>query len=384
MAEIVHLWELEQRREIKRLKAEIEKNPKSPELHFELGKVLLRGFYPDTRSEGIRHLEKTIRLKPDYAEAMELLFNEIMEENPVRGLRLAQKAASLYKSSGNDEKADKILNKAAMHYVYDGWEFLNEGMEKEAKKKAERALKIYPDCVDALNIYGCIYIDRFQFDEAEKVYTQALEKAIEQHGGKEKIEGLLYWGDLETRPYMRARHGLGLAYIYLGRFKEALEQFLIMLDLNPNDNQGVRFLLGDISLFMNDFEEAEKYYKKYGGENLALFIFITGKREDAIKEIKIMQKENPFIVKMLISYLDNFLASRLGREYDGNSASAFRSPYYKYLLSIVWNENAPEKMDYLTHKWFIDAYEFCKLYGPLWVKFPGAYDFLREVENAAS
>lgn len=384
MAKIIHRWELEKQRDIKKLRADVENNPKSPELHFKLGNALLRAFSQDKKKEGLWHLEKAIRLKPDFAEAIEHLSIEIMEENPARGSRLAQNAASLYKASGNTERADELLNHAATHYVYDGWELLNDGMEKEALKKAERALKIYPDCIDAINICGSVYLNRFQFKEAEKLHKQAVEKAIEQQGGEVKIKGIPYWGELDTRPYMRARHGLGLTYIYLGKFKEALEQFLIMLDLNPNDNQGVRLLLGDVCLFMNDIEQAKKYYKEYGGENYALFMFITGKRKEAINKLKAMKKENPLIVKMLIFYLDNFLVSRLGREFNGDVATAFLSPYYKYLMNIVWNENVPEEMNYVTHRWFIDAFEFCKLYGPLWVKIPGTYLLLEEVEIAAT
>lgn len=381
MAEIIHNLELGKRREIKRLRDELWKNPQLPELYYELGKLLVMGLFPDTRDEGIKHLEKAIKLKPDFVEALELLFHEIMESNPLKGSRLAQKAASIYKERNDFKKANEILNKAATHYVYQGWEFLEHGMEREALKKAGRALKIFPDCVDAMNIYGSIHLDRFEFDEAEKFYRQALKKAIEQQDGKEKINGVVYWGVLETRPYMRSRHGIGLTYIFLGKFGEALSQFKKMLELNPNDNQGARFLLGDVCLFMNDIEQAEQYYKEYGGEGRALFFFIKGEKVKAIKEIQAMKKENPFIVKMLISYFDIFFKTGLWKELGNDPVKIFQEPKYEYLMVTVWNENVPRKMDYLTHKWFTDACEFCKLYGPLWLKYKDIYDLLMEIEH---
>jgi hypothetical protein len=45
---------------------------------------------------------------------------------------------------------------------------------------------------------------------------------------------------------MRALHGRGLCLWRLGRTGEARQVFAQMLELNPNDNQGVRFLLHDL------------------------------------------------------------------------------------------------------------------------------------------
>jgi len=45
---------------------------------------------------------------------------------------------------------------------------------------------------------------------------------------------------------MRALHGRGLCLWRLGRTDEARQVFAWMLELNPNDNQGVRFLLYDL------------------------------------------------------------------------------------------------------------------------------------------
>lgn len=45
---------------------------------------------------------------------------------------------------------------------------------------------------------------------------------------------------------MRALHGRGLCLWRLGQVTEAREVFVSMLALNPNDNQGARFLLADL------------------------------------------------------------------------------------------------------------------------------------------
>ena len=52
-----------------------------------------------------------------------------------------------------------------------------------------------------------------------------------------------FWGFRETRPYMRARLGLGEALWATGEKDAAIENFQEMLELNPGDNQGIRYVL---------------------------------------------------------------------------------------------------------------------------------------------
>ena len=52
-----------------------------------------------------------------------------------------------------------------------------------------------------------------------------------------------FWGFGETRPFMRARHGLAITLLRLGEEDAALDHVRDLLRLNPNDNQGIRYLL---------------------------------------------------------------------------------------------------------------------------------------------
>ncbi len=62
----------------------------------------------------------------------------------------------------------------------------------------------------------------------------------------ETFEGLLPWGHINNRPFLRCLNGYGLCLWRLGRFNEADEVFTRILWLNPTDNQGVRFLIDDV------------------------------------------------------------------------------------------------------------------------------------------
>jgi tetratricopeptide (TPR) repeat protein len=61
-----------------------------------------------------------------------------------------------------------------------------------------------------------------------------------------------FWGFLQTRPYMRARAGLAGTLLKLGDINGALSHYRDMLKLNPNDNQGIRYLLAGCLLRQGD------------------------------------------------------------------------------------------------------------------------------------
>jgi len=60
------------------------------------------------------------------------------------------------------------------------------------------------------------------------------------------FDGVLPWGHIDNRPFLRCMHGFGLCLWRLGQFAQASQVFGRMLWLNPSDNQGIRFLIDDI------------------------------------------------------------------------------------------------------------------------------------------
>jgi tetratricopeptide (TPR) repeat protein len=62
----------------------------------------------------------------------------------------------------------------------------------------------------------------------------------------EGFDGLLPWGLIDNRPFLRCMHGYGLCLWRLNRFEEAAEVLGRMLWLNPSDNQGMRFEIGEV------------------------------------------------------------------------------------------------------------------------------------------
>jgi hypothetical protein len=60
------------------------------------------------------------------------------------------------------------------------------------------------------------------------------------------FDGVLIWGHIYNRPFLRCLHGYGLCLWRLDRLQQADEVFARSLSLNPNDNQGVRFCREDV------------------------------------------------------------------------------------------------------------------------------------------
>ncbi len=60
------------------------------------------------------------------------------------------------------------------------------------------------------------------------------------------FNGVLPWGMIDNRPFLRCLNGYGLCLWRLERFDESLAVCERMLWLNPSDNQGVRFVIDDV------------------------------------------------------------------------------------------------------------------------------------------
>lgn len=125
---------------------------------------------------------------------------------------------------------------------------------------AREALAISPLCVDAYNILA---EDEKTPAEAAKLYRKGVEAGRKVLGDMLEEDAGMFWGLIETRPYMRALHGLAATLQESGEIEEAIELYGEMLALNPNDNQGARYLLMDCLLILGRDADAEQLLKRY-------------------------------------------------------------------------------------------------------------------------
>jgi tetratricopeptide (TPR) repeat protein len=378
-------WKKRGEAEIAALREVLKQNPKNPAALLNLGIALLKTWNEPERVEGIKYLEKAAKLDKDFPKPVEELALDASMDDHGRAVRLYKKAAAIYRRKGNEEKADKLLNNAAMLINDEGWEAREQGDNIAAKKKALRALEVYPYCVDARNLLGNIYTDRFEFFDAEKVYRTAVDDAVREQGGVVKREDVPYWLEMETRPYMRARHGLGLSLMQLHRYEEALREFEILMDLNPNDNQGVRFLLGDVHHFTGNPEKAEQCYREYEDVESqyghALLQNFSGKEATASAMLIKCLKGAPFIARILRRYLTKFDFWKERGLFKYGNLPLFS--LHRNAMIAAWNEMLPLITDRQAYHDFESAYQYCNLNAPLWLKYEGSPLFLQKAMDAA-
>src|SRR5699024_4510382 len=82
-----------------------------------------------------------------------------------------------------------------------------------------------------------------------------------------------FWGLIETRPYMRAKATYAALLDKMGFLEAAIEQYEELLELNPNDNQGIRDLLLPLYIESESFDEALKLLNAYKDDVSATLMF---------------------------------------------------------------------------------------------------------------
>ncbi len=139
----------------------------------------------------------------------------------------------------------------------------------KGKKLIKQALELDPDNADAYNYLASIETD---VDKELALYKKAIE-AGERSLGEEfmKENKGHFWGLIETRPYMRAKAGLSECLFAKNRINAAIDIYREMLELNPNDNQGVRYLLSTVLLGKKDLSDYESFIKNHEEEDCALW-----------------------------------------------------------------------------------------------------------------
>ena len=110
-------------------------------------------------------------------------------------------------------------------------------------------------CLDAHAHLGNFAFDRSPI-EAQRHYEIGMSIGAFSLG--RKFDGVLAWGLIDNRPFLRCLHGVGLCSWRSGIAREAAAVFRKMLWLNPSDNQGARFNLAAV--------EAGKTWEEMAGD----------------------------------------------------------------------------------------------------------------------
>ena len=177
-------------------------------------------------------------------------------------------------------------------------------------ESAQQALITDPENAEA---YIFLAENETNVNQAISLFERALLAAERTLGKEFLIEAKgAYWGIFETRPYMRAKAGLADCYMHTNQLDMVLSIYEEMLVLNPNDNQGVRYLLSTILLRKKIFwryDALRKTYKEdaaaylYYNDVICLFMK-TGKSSKANKALEKAYKSNEYVIEYLPGYIN--------------------------------------------------------------------------------
>lgn len=155
-----------------------------------------------------------------------------------------------------------------------------------------------------------------------------------------KFSGVIEWGFLENRPFLRAAQGVLLCHLRLGQRREALAIMEKMLRWNPSDNQGLRFLIGSEYLRAGDQAKAARFFRDEAANyppyhfEAGLLHFLQGDRIAAATCLRQGFVANAYIAEILCGNPDpmplaiwhgsNLAEAETAREYLDHCADLWR------------------------------------------------------------
>jgi tetratricopeptide (TPR) repeat protein len=145
----------------------------------------------------------------------------------------------------------------------------------EALHLVSESQRLDPNCTDSQRLMVALL--PIDLDNRIQLMRKVVDKA-EQNFGKRFLEENQghFWGVLSTRPYMRAPLELGRLLTAAERFEQAIAVYERMLELNPNDNQGVRYPLMGLYLATCQENGAARLFGRYPGEEDYTAVFAWG------------------------------------------------------------------------------------------------------------
>ena len=217
----------------------------------------------------------------------------------------------------------------------------------KALELAEKALAVDPDCVDAMTIKA------FLGSEDAGELIQALEQAAtsgETRLGEEFFAEFMgeFWPMVEARPYLRTIKQLAEVLWAVGRRFDAVDNYINLMDLDPEDHMGNSSLLLSCYLSMGEVQRAWDLLEEYDDDSAVyqyawLLVYLMSGDEDAAGDaLNTAMDVNPHVVPYLLG---------MGEELDGNPpvvtiGSREEAQVVGQILGQAW-ENLPNAMLWL-------------------------------------
>lgn len=123
----------------------------------------------------------------------------------------------------DDWDTDPIVEAAELHRA---------GLHRESIRLLEGLLAIDPRCIDAWGHLGLVAFDTRGPGAAAKLYETGV--AVAERSLPDRFAGVLSWGMVDNRPFLRCLHGLALCAWRQRRWDEAEAMFTARVWLDPS------------------------------------------------------------------------------------------------------------------------------------------------------
>lgn len=235
-------------------------------------------------------------IKPDTGEAPRVLGVARLAAEELNARSLQRAADGISAHPPKDVARALAHNARRMH------------SHEKRRRMLEVALEIDGQCAAANLDMADMEMQRGAWKPARTHYEVAELAEVERWRGRNPE----WWFDRETRLYLRAIHGRLLVEWNLGNYETASEQALRLLETNPADHQGVRFILpllyllgeqGDLALsFYGDYE------RNYCGDmqepgflfGWGLALYQDGREREAQRRYRQAMVRNVYIAPLLL------------------------------------------------------------------------------------
>ncbi len=199
------------------------------------------------------------------------------------------------------------LQSASRDLFYDAMDAASDAAEFGLLTEA---LELDPSNVDALLAIQR-HLPEIPPDAEIEIMRRIVALAEKQLGKKAFTEFKgHFWGFHETRPYMRARGSLANVLYSAGRLAEAAAEWEAMLELNPGDNQGLRYRLLAVLVRLERMEDAVVLLDRYDEEahntmfawSRVLERFVSGRLDEAADAAEAAMTQNAHARSYLLGH----------------------------------------------------------------------------------
>tara|TARA_B110000908_G_C10199115_1_gene424484 strand:+ start:139 stop:1254 length:1116 start_codon:yes stop_codon:yes gene_type:complete len=174
-------------------------------------------------------------------------------------------------------------------------DLLNQAFEAttiaKKRKLAKQAIETCKTCYQAYDFLASTYS---QPAKAREVFLQGINIGYEQFANEinnvPEGENSWLWGHIEARPFLLMLEGKAIYMRENGHIDEAIETYYEILELNHNDNQGVREPLLAALIATDDILGAKEIVSRYPDDS-SLGVMIAGVTVTILEELTQIDEE---------------------------------------------------------------------------------------------